>query len=195
MGTVYSLHGLSAIDSFTVKIHYLKKHVQNCGNIRSSVLPIYQQNNHNWLKKKKSKYLIYLEIALKTTENGETCFKSFYLFIFKFQLHRVHCCPGGFSSCSNLELLIVVMLGLLTVVVSFPFEHRFLACRLQQLQYTGSRAGAQQLQCSGLVASWHVISSQTRTIIEPVSPALLGRFLFRTPSSKALGKHLFKKTQ
>ena len=44
----------------------------------------------------------------------------------------------------------------------FAAEHRLQVCVLQQLWHAGSRAQAQQLWCTGLVAPWHVGSSQTR---------------------------------
>ena len=47
--------------------------------------------------------------------------------------------------------------------------------RAQQLQLSGSRALAQQLWLTGLVAPWHVESFQTSD--GPFSPALAGGFL------------------
>ena len=61
---------------------------------------------------------------------------------------------GGYSSlwCTGFSLW-----WLLLVV-----EHRLQARRLQQLWLTGSRAQAQWLWHTGLVAPWHVGSSRTR---------------------------------
>ena len=57
-----------------------------------------------------------------------------------------HC--GGFSCCST----------------QAPGRAGFSSCgtQAQQLWLMGSRAQAQQLWCTGLVAPWHVRSSQTR---------------------------------
>ena len=56
-------------------------------------------------------------------------------------------------------------------------------CRLQWLWLVGSRAQAQQLWRTGLVAPWRVGSSQTRT--KPMSPAWAGRFLSTVPPEKS----------
>ena len=65
------------------------------------------------------------------------------------------CCTRAFSSCSKQGLLFIA-------VQSLVVEHGLQACGLQQLWLVGSRAQAQQLWCTGLVASRHVGSSRTR---------------------------------
>ena len=56
---------------------------------------------------------------------------------------------------------------------------------LQQLWLAGSRAQAQQLWHTGLVAPRHVGSSRTNTL-EPMFPALAGGFLTTAPPGKSL---------
>ena len=53
----------------------------------------------------------------------------------------------------------------------------------QQVQLTGSRAGAQQLWRTGLAVPRRVGSSQNR--IEPMSPALAGGFLTTVPPMRS----------
>ena len=55
-------------------------------------------------------------------------------------------------------------------------------CRLQQLWLTGSRVQARQLWHTGLVAPRH--SGSSGPGLEPVSPALAGRFLTTAPPGK-----------
>ena len=74
----------------------------------------------------------------------------------------LHCCMWAFSSRSELGLLFVAVCGLLTAVASLVAEHGLQVCRLQQLWLVGSRAQAQQLWRTGLVAPWNVGSSWTR---------------------------------
>ena len=94
-------------------------------------------------------------------------------------------------------LSLVVVRGLLSVVASLVEEHRLQALvleqlrhsgsrahRLQQLQLAGSRAQAQELWRTGLVASRHVESSQTRARTRV--PALAGGFLTTVPPGKSL---------
>ena len=59
------------------------------------------------------------------------------------------CCTWASSSCGEQGLLSSCG-GLLTVVASLVVEHGLQACGLRQLQY------------EGLVAPWHVESSQNR---------------------------------
>lgn len=54
------------------------------------------------------------------------------------------------------------------------------------LRFTGSRAWAQSLQLTGLVAFWHVQPAQIRDRIWDGSPALAHRFLTTGPSGKSL---------
>ena len=48
------------------------------------------------------------------------------------------------------------------------------AAQARELRFLGSAAQAQELWCTGFVAPWHMRSS--RKGIEPLSPALAGRF-------------------
>ena len=68
----------------------------------------------------------------------------------------------GFLQLRRAGLLFVAVGGLLTAVVSLVAEHRLQARGLQQLWHMSSRAQAQQLWHTGLVAPRHVGSSQTR---------------------------------
>ena len=72
------------------------------------------------------------------------------------------CCTRAFCSCCKWGLLFVEVHWLLIAVVSLVVEHRLQVHGLQQLWLTGSRAQAQQLWHTGLVAPWHVGSSRTR---------------------------------
>ena len=97
-----------------------------------------------------------------------------YLFLAKLGLH---CCARAFSSCGERGLLFVVVHGLLIAVASLVAEHGLQAHRLQQLRLTGSRAQAQQLWLTGLVAPRHVGSSQTRarTCVPCIGRQILNR--------------------
>ena len=86
-------------------------------------------------------------------------FKNFFLFLTALGLR---CCTRAFSSCGERGLLFVAARGLFTVVASLVMEHGLQARRLQQLCLPGSRAQAQQLWRTGLVALQHVGSSWTR---------------------------------
>ena len=72
------------------------------------------------------------------------------------------CCTQAFSSCGEQGLLFVAVRGLLTAVASLVADHRLQAHRPQQLWLAGSRAQAQQLWHTDLVAPRHVGSSRTR---------------------------------
>ena len=72
------------------------------------------------------------------------------------------CCMQASSSCSERGLLLVSVHGLLIVVASLVAEHGLQVRGLQQLWLVGSRAQAQQLWRTGLVALQHVGSSRPR---------------------------------
>ena len=75
------------------------------------------------------------------------------------------CCVRAFSICGKQRLLFVVVHGLLTVVASLVAEHvgfSSFGTWAQELWLTSSRAQAQELWRTGLVALQHVGSSQTR---------------------------------
>ena len=106
--------------------------------------------------------------------------KSFFLnkfiyFIYLFlAVLGFRCCGWAFCSCSEGRgLLFVAVCWLFIAVTSLVAEHAALqqlqnvgsavmTRGLQQLWLTGSRAQAQQLWSTGLVAPWHVGSSRTR---------------------------------
>ena len=72
------------------------------------------------------------------------------------------CCARAFSSCGERGLLFVVVHRVFPAVASPVAEHGLQARGLKQLWLTGSRAQAQQLWSTGLVAPLHVGSSRTR---------------------------------
>ena len=74
--------------------------------------------------------------------------------------------------CEKWGLLFIAMCGLLIVVNSLVAEHSLQVHGLQYLCLVGPRAcRLQKLWSTGLVSPWHVASG-----IEPMSPALAGRF-------------------
>ena len=90
----------------------------------------------------------------------------------------LHCCARAFSSCSEHGLLFVAV-------------HRLLIAVASLLQSTGSRCAgscgsqAQQLWRTGLVAPWHVGSSQTRARTRV--PCIGRRILNYCATREALG--------
>ena len=81
-------------------------------------------------------------------------------------------CARAFSSCGKWGPLFIAVRGPLTVVASLVAEHRLQTCRLSNC---GSRA---QL----LRGMWDL----PRPGLEPVSPALAGRFPTNAPPGKPL---------
>ena len=104
----------------------------------------------------------------------------------------LRCCMRAFSSCGKWRLLFVTVRGLLTAVASPVAEHGLQAHGLQQLWHMAqqlwladSRAQAQQLWHTGLVALRHVGSSRTRA--QTCVPSILaGGFLTTAPPGKSL---------
>ena len=89
----------------------------------------------------------------------KVCFLSLiYLFLAALGLR---CCTRAFSSCGERGLLFLLVLRLLFAVASLAVEHGLWARGLQELWLVGSRAQAQQLWRTGLVAPQHVGSSWT----------------------------------
>ena len=72
------------------------------------------------------------------------------------------CCAGSSLLWVGFLFFAVMPISLLTAVASLVAEHKLQACRLQQLQLSGSRACAQQFWCTDLVALPHVETSRTR---------------------------------
>ena len=95
-------------------------------------------------------------------------FFKFYLFIYLFMAVLGLCfCARAFSSCGKRGPLFFAVRGLLTVSASLVAEHKLQTCRLSNC---GSRA---QL----LRGMW----DPPRPGLEPVSPALAGRFSTTVP--------------
>ena len=82
----------------------------------------------------------------------------------------LHFCAKAFSSCGKWGPLFITVCGPLTIAASFVAEHRLQTCRLSNC---GSRA---QL----LRGLWDL----PRPGLEPVSPALAGRFSTTAPPEK-----------
>ena len=85
----------------------------------------------------------------------------FYFYLFLAAL-GLRCCVQAFSSCGKWGLLFVAVRRFLIAVASLVAEHGLQARGLLQLWLTGSRAQAQQLWCTSLVAPRHAGSSRTR---------------------------------
>ena len=83
-------------------------------------------------------------------------------------------CARAFSSCSERGRLLIAVHGPLTVVASLVAEHRL---QTRRLSSCGSRA---QL----LRGTWDLPSPG----LEPVSPALAGRFSTTAPPGKPLSQ-------
>ena len=82
-----------------------------------------------------------------------------FLYIYNF----IYLFLGVLSLCCFVGYSLVVVCGLLIAIASLFAEHRLQGTRgLQQLQLLGSRAQAEQLRHSGLVAPWHVEPSWIR---------------------------------
>ena len=79
-------------------------------------------------------------------------------------------CARAFSSCGKWGPLFITVRGPLTIVASLVAEHRL---QMRRLSNCGSRA---QLFCS----MW----DRPRPGLEPVSPALAGRFSTTAPPGK-----------
>ena len=79
-------------------------------------------------------------------------------------------CARAFSSCSKQGPLFIMVRGPLTIAASVVVEHRLQTCRLSSC---GSRA---QL--------FHGMWDLPRPGLEPVSPALAGRFSTNAPPGK-----------
>ena len=95
-----------------------------------------------------------------------------YLFIYLFlAVSGLHFCARAFSSCGKQRPLFIAVRGPLTIVASLVVEHRL---QTRRLSSCGSRA---QL----LRGMWDL----PRPGLEPVSPALAGRFSTTAPPGKS----------
>ena len=98
-------------------------------------------------------------------------FTFFYLLIYLFMtVLSLRFCARAFSSCGKRGPLFIAVRGPLTIAASLVAEHRLQTCRLS---ICGSRA---QL----LRGMWDL----PRPGLEPVSPALAGRFSTTAPPGK-----------
>ena len=79
-------------------------------------------------------------------------------------------CARAFSSCGKRGPLFIAVRGPLNIAASLAAEHKLQTCRLSNC---GSRA---QLLCG----MWDL----PRPVLEPVSPALAGRFSTTAPPGK-----------
>ena len=84
----------------------------------------------------------------------------------------LHFCARAFSSCGKWGPLFIAMRGPLTIAASLVAEHRL---QTRRLSNCGSRA---QLL--------HVMWDLPRPGLEPVSPALAGRFSTTAPPGKPM---------
>ena len=113
---------------------------------------------------------------------------SLFIYLFLAAL-GLRCCARAFSSCGERGLLFVAVRGLLVAVAS--------RCRAQALGASASVVAARGLSCCGARAVEHRLSScgaQASLLhgmwdlpgpgLEPVSPALAGRFLTTVPPGK-----------
>ena len=103
---------------------------------------------------------------------------TLYLFNFLFLAVLGLCfCVWAFSSCSEWGPLFIAVRGPLTVAASLVVEHRL---QKRRLSTCGSRA---QL----LRGTWDL----PRPGLEPVSPALTGRFSTTAPPGKPYNGYIF----
>ena len=107
--------------------------------------------------------------------------KFIYLFIYLFMaVLGLRFCARAFSSCGERGPLFIAVCGPLTVAASPVAEHRL---QTRRLSSCGSRA---QL----LRGTWDL----PRPGLEPVSPALAGRFLTTVPPGKPKSFFFFTDT-
>ena len=100
-------------------------------------------------------------------------FKNFYLFIYLFlAVLGLRFCVRAFSSCGKRGPLFIAVRGSLTIVASLVAEHRL---QTRRLSSCGSRAHL-------LRGMWDLL----RPGLEPMSPALAGRFSTIAPPGKPL---------
>ena len=109
----------------------------------------------------------------------------FYLFIYlSLAALGLCCCTLAFSSCGKLGLLFFAVRGLLIAVASLVAERG-----LQQLWLAGSRVQAQQLWHTGLVAPWHMGSSQHR---DRTHGPCIGRWILNPCATREAQRTYFK---
>ena len=102
---------------------------------------------------------------------------SLYLFIFKdllidwlIAMLGLRFCARALSSCGKRGPLFIVVCGSLTIVASLVAEHRLQSCRLSS--------------CGSWAQLLHSMWDPPRPGLEPMSPALAGRFSTTAPPGK-----------
>ena len=93
----------------------------------------------------------------------------------------LHFCARAFSSCGKRGPLFIAVRGPLTIVASPVAEHRFQTRRLSN--------------CGSRVQLFHGMWDLPRPGLEPMSPALAGRFSTTAPPGKPEKSFLLPKTQ
>ena len=114
---------------------------------------------------------ICMSSLVKCLFRSSTHFYFFYFFIYLFlAVLGLHFCARAFSSCSKQGPLFIAVRGPLTIVASLVAEHRLQKCRLSS--------------CGSWAQSLHGMWDLPRPELEPVSPALAGRFSTTAPPGK-----------
>ena len=118
--------------------------------------------------------------------------KKFIYLCIQFWLRWVFLAVRGPSlSCREQGLLFIAVHGLFIAVASLVAEYGLQARGLQQLWHVGSVVVARGLQSTGTVVVVHGLSCSVACGIfpepglEPMSPALAGRFLTTAPPGKS----------
>ena len=107
----------------------------------------------------------------------EKLFLNLFIYLFIFAVLGLRFCARAFSSCGERGPLLIAVRGPLTVAASLVAEHRL---QTRRLTSCGSRA---QL----LRSMWDL----PRPGLEPVSPALAGRFSTTAPPGKPSSSFFF----
>ena len=96
----------------------------------------------------------------------------------------------AFSGCSERDYSLVAVSGLLGVVSSLVAEHGLWGARASaaaEFNGCGSRAAGHRLSsCGSWAPLFQAMWNLPRSGMEPVSPALAGRFFTNKPSGKPL---------
>ena len=119
-------------------------------------------------------------------------FERINLFIYLFLAALgLRCCARAFSNCSERGLLFIAVCQLLIEAASLAVEHGLQACGLQQLAARGLSSGgsrAVERRLSSCDARAYLLRGMWDLLgpgLEPVPPALAGRFLTTAPPGKS----------
>ena len=115
--------------------------------------------------------------------------KFIFIYLFLAAL-GLHCCAWAFSSRGERRLLFIVVCGLLIAVASLVAEHGLQVSGLQQVWLADSRAQAQQLWHTGLVALQQLICSLSRTRARTCVPCIGRQILNHCATREALRKKI-----